>query len=316
VSNSKPLGIYDSGVGGLTVWRSIRSRLPLERVIYYADTAHLPYGGRPEWEIQQFSRDIIGFLAHRGVKLVVAACNTSSALALPSLAPHVPVPVVGMIEPVLAEAARVTRAGRVGLLATEGTVRSGVHAALLAKVAPDIRLFGQSCPRLVPLIEAGATGGAELAGALREYAAPLLAARVDCVILGCTHYPIIRAAIQAALGPQVVLIDPALAVARRVEDLLGQGVGHNAKGTGEDAVYVSGDVGAFSATATALGYRLASEARQAELGVSTNGCGAFVGSPGGFGMATTCRRAGAQARGGVAHAVESKAGSRNRPRPK
>lgn len=308
--NSAPLGIYDSGVGGLTVWRSIRSRLPREKVIYYGDSIHVPYGGRAAGEIQRFSWAIIDFLVSEGVKLVVAACNTSSALALPLLAELAPVPVVGMIQPTVAVTVRVTRNGRVGLLATEGTVQSRMYERLIGEVAPDITLVSQACPRLVPLIEAGHIKGSRLIGPMGEYLAPLLEKEVDCIILGCTHYPLIAETIQAIVGPDVVLIDPAEAVAEQVETLLLHGVGSNTTGYGEDAVYVSGDAREFATSAGLLGFHLTAGVRRISVHGSINdseSVGRWLAkSQGGNG-------AGAEIRGGVTHAMERKAGSSHRP---
>ncbi len=261
--NPAPLGIYDSGVGGLTVWKSLRQRLPGEKVIYFADTAHVPYGGKSGDEIVQLSTDIVHFLTAEGVKLIVAACNTSSALALPRLT-QTSVPLVGMIEPVVKQTVGVTRTGMVGLLATEATVDSGVHREVFRRSAPEITLFSQACPRLVPLIEAGCTWGPLLTEAVREYVEPLLSASVDSIILGCTPYPLVAETIQAVAGPDVTLIDPAHGVARRVSSLLAQRRWANPEARGEDRIFVSGDPQSFALAMATLGFASEAKVQQAD----------------------------------------------------
>lgn len=254
MNNEVPLGIYDSGLGGLTVWRKIREQLPNECMIYYGDTAHLPYGGKPAREILQYSRQICDFLVSQGVKLVIAACNTSSALALPYMK-HVPIPLIGMIEPSIHEAVRTSKNGKIGLMATEGTVLSKAHAQKLKQLAPQFDLVAQACPRLVPLIEAGHRCDAELIKTIAQYTKPLLDAQVDCIILGCTHYPLVAPVIQAIVG-NIALIDPAGAVANQVGGILDQRGERNTHSGGRDRFYVSGDPDAFAQAASSLSFQL------------------------------------------------------------
>lgn len=267
MSSDAPLGLYDSGLGGLTVWQTMRELLPLERVVYYGDTAHVPYGGRTPEEILCFSQEIISFLLERGVKAVIAACNTSSALALPRLHAILPVPLIGMIEPAVEEAMRITRNGRIGLMATEGTVRSGAHARVLQAQAPAYQLIGQACPSLVPLIEAGHRSGRILQEAVEQCIKPLLVAGVDCIILGCTHYPLIRAQIQAAAG-DIPLIDPARAVTVQTAQVLQRADLVNSSGSGADAVFVSGDPHSFAKSASDLPFDLRATVQAADTCVA------------------------------------------------
>jgi glutamate racemase len=260
-----PVGIYDSGVGGLTVWRSLRARLPHERVLYFGDTARVPYGSRPAAEILRFSQEIIGFMVAKGVKLVIAACNTSSALALPHLDHAFPISVIGMIGPAIADAVQASKTGHIGLLATEGTVQSGAYVRCLRRVAPGCRLFSQACPKLVPLIEAGHTAGGELEAAVIEYVGPLLKAGVDCIILGCTHYPLVMDTITAVAGPGVRCIDPAHAVAALAESTLRKQGLLNERGAGGGQVYVSGSVEAFRQAAKAFAFALPDEVNNIAL---------------------------------------------------
>jgi glutamate racemase len=255
VDREAPIGIYDSGVGGLTVWSALQAQLPNERVIYYGDTAHVPYGDRPASDIIRFSQQIIGFLSAQGVKFVVVACNTSSALALPQLISETKLPLLGMIEPAVRTALELTKNGRIGLLGTMGTVRSGAHESVLRALNPKARLVAQACPRLVPLIEAGHRSGAELVAVVEEYLEPLLKADVDCILLGCTHYPLITEVIREVAGP-VLLIDPAVAVAAQVTERLNQMGLRNDTGFGRNKVYVSAAPERFEqVTAQLLGHQ-------------------------------------------------------------
>jgi glutamate racemase len=246
-----PIGIYDSGVGGLTVWNALQTLLPHERVIYYGDTAHVPYGDRPAGDIIKFSQKIIGFLSAQGVKLVIAACNTSSALALPQLVAETDLPLLGMIEPAVRAALTLTKNGRIGLMATVGTVRSRAHASFLRALEPQAVLASQACPRLVPLIEAGCRSGQTLVAAVEEYLEPLLKAGVDCIILGCTHYPLIYEVIRSVAGP-VRLIDPAKAVVMQVAEKLTELRLCNETGSGRNKVYVSAGPERFKQVALQL----------------------------------------------------------------
>ena len=217
----RPIGIYDSGVGGLTVWSALRT-LTDRPLVYYGDTAHVPYGGRHPEEIIAFSTRIVGFLVERDCAAVVAACNTSSALALPQMRRPERVPVIGVIESAVEEAIAVTTCGRVGLLATENTAKSGVYQDMLVGQAPGLVLSAVSCPDFVPLVEAGQTTGPAVVEAVKRYMHSLNGAGVDTVILGCTHYPFLAPVIKD-LYPHIRFVDPAFSTARRVLELIGRG---------------------------------------------------------------------------------------------
>lgn len=250
------IGVYDSGLGGLGVWRELTRVLPAERVLYIADSARMPYGARTASEIRQFSREISGFMCSLGVKIIIAACNTSSALALPTLTGVVPVPLVGMIKPAVIQALGISKSGRIGLLATEATVRSQAYDLFVTQMNPRAQLISQACPRLVPLIEGGTLSGPIMTAALHEYIDPLLAAAVDCIILGCTHYPLVYGEIAAIAGSGINIVDPAAAVAADAKTVLTGLHRLNTQRAGEDQAYVSGDPAAFTAEAQRLGFNL------------------------------------------------------------
>jgi len=202
----RPIGVFDSGAGGLTVLHECLVTMPHEDFVYLGDGARLPYGPRPLDEIRRFAREIAGYLESQGVKLVVAACNSATAAALPDLQRTLSVPVVGVIQPEAHAAVRATRNRRVGLLATEATVASGRYEALIWTLDAGVEVFPVACPRLVPLIESDDPFGEETVIAVREVAVPLKEADVDTVVLGCTHYPLIRPIFQRVFGRDVTLV--------------------------------------------------------------------------------------------------------------
>ena len=204
--DSRPVGVFDSGVGGLTVLHECLVTMPHEDFVYLGDHARLPYGPRPLEEVRRFAREIGRYLELQGVKLVVNACNTATSAALPQLQEDLGVPVVGVITPEAHAAVQATRNRRVGLLATEGTVEAGRYAELVHALDAGVAFFPVACPRLVPLIENDDPFSTETTEAVREYAAPLKDAGVDTVILGCTHYPLIRPIFQRVFGRDVTLV--------------------------------------------------------------------------------------------------------------
>ena len=213
------IGVFDSGVGGLTVVSALRRRLPRESILYLGDTARLPYGSKSADTVTRYTRRNIEFLAERGVKAVVVACNTASALALPNLTPEVPT--WGVIEPGARKAAEVTR-GRVGIIATEGTVRSDAYPRAIRALRPEVEILSQSCPLFVPLVEEGWYDDPVTEEVARRYLAPLLDAGVDTLVLGCTHYPLLKNVLQRVAGPEVTLVDSAESVAEVVADGLAE----------------------------------------------------------------------------------------------
>jgi len=210
------IGVFDSGVGGLTVVSALRRRLPRESILYLGDTARLPYGSKSPETVAGYTRKNIHFLAERGVKAVVVACNTASALALGQIdQPDRSVPIWGVIEPGARKAAEVSR-GRVGVIATEATVRSGAYPRALRSLRPELEVLSLACPLFVPLVEEGWHDDPiteEIAG---RYLTPLLAQGIDTLVLGCTHYPLLKPVLARIAGPEVALVDSAEAVAETV----------------------------------------------------------------------------------------------------
>lgn len=222
MKSSASIGVFDSGLGGLTVFKALARLMPEESLTYFGDTAHVPYGSKSPEAIARYSTAVARFLAGRGIKLLVVACNTSSAWALPAIRRAVKVPVIGVIEPGARAAIAVTRGGRVGVIGTEATVGSGAYPKALARLAPKTKSVSAACPLFVPLVEEGWWTGAVVEAVARKYAAPLKSARVDTVILGCTHYPYLKSVLAKALGPKVRLIDSADETARETERVLSE----------------------------------------------------------------------------------------------
>jgi len=215
-----PIGVFDSGIGGLSVLREISSQFPNEHLIYLADQEHVPYGPRTLEEVRRFSVGITNYLLARGAKLIVVACNAASAAALHYLRSKFPgVPFVGM-EPAVKPAVEHTHSGAVGVLATPATFQGALYASVVERFAQGVRLLQHTCPGLVAEIEAGNLYGAEPHRILEGALAPMLAEGIDTVVLGCTHYPFVIPLIQAIAGPEVRVIDPAPAIARQVGRVL------------------------------------------------------------------------------------------------
>jgi glutamate racemase len=218
--DSRPVGVFDSGVGGLTVLHECLVTLPHEDFVYLGDHARLPYGPRPLEEVRRFAREIGVFLEAQDVKLVLVACNTATSAALPQLQEELRVPVVGVITPEAHAAVQATRNRRIGLLATEGTVEGGRYGELVHALDAGAELVSVACPRLVPLIESDDPFAAATTEAVREYAEPLKTTGVDTVILGCTHYPLIRPIFQRVFGRDVTLVFSAEETAKEVAETL------------------------------------------------------------------------------------------------
>ncbi len=217
--NDRPIGVFDSGVGGLTVARAIRDMLPNESMVYVGDTAHTPYGPRPIAEVRRFALEILDDLVEQGVKMLVIACNTASAAMLRDAHERYDVPVVEVIGPTVRSAISITRNRRVGLIGTEGTIQSRVYDDLFS-MRPDIELSSQACPRFVELVEAGRTSGPEVLEVAREYLAPLVQRDIDTLVLGCTHYPFLRGAIGQVVGRGVALVSSDVETAGEVYRVL------------------------------------------------------------------------------------------------
>ena len=237
-----PIGIFDSGVGGLSVLRAIRARLPAENLIYLADQMHVPYGPRPREEIREFSVNIVRHLLTQKVKLIVVACNTASAVALHHLRAAFPeTQFVGM-EPAVKPAAEHTQSGVVGVLATPTTFQGELYASVVERFARGVTVLQSTCPGLVGEIEKGALRSPETIRILKEALLPMLAQGMDRVVMGCTHYPFVIPVIKEIVGDSVKVIDPAPAIARQVERLLELHGLRFAKGQGEVRVVTTGVV--------------------------------------------------------------------------
>lgn len=205
IVSSAPIGVFDSGVGGLTVARAITEQLPNESILYVGDSEHTPYGPRPIAEVRRFSLEVLDFLVEQDVKLLVIACNTASAAMLRDARERYSIPVVEVIQPAVRRAVAMTRNKRVGVIGTSGTINSRAYEDAFA-AAPELTLITRACPRFVELVEAGVTTGAELMAVATEYLLPLRRAGVDTLVLGCTHYPFLMGAISYVMGEGVALV--------------------------------------------------------------------------------------------------------------
>ena len=217
--DSRPVGVFDSGVGGLTVLSEIQRTLPSESTIYVADLRHFPYGPRPQEEVRTFAFDVIRYLASRDVKLVVIACNTATAAALNQAREVFDVPLVGVISPGAQTAVELTRNGSVGVICTEGTARSQAYVHAIRELDPTVTVVQKACPELVDIVERGEADSPQAETALRRDLADVVAAGVDVLVLGCTHYPLLKPAIER-LYPDLVLVDSARTTAEKVQRLL------------------------------------------------------------------------------------------------
>ena len=218
--NKAPLGVFDSGIGGLTVARALFERLPNESIIYFGDTARVPYGPKSPDTVRRHSAEILAYLLKRGVKAVVIACNTSTAHALGYLKERSPVPVVGVIEPGARAAVAATKTGTIGVIGTAGTIASGAYERAITALRPDVRVYSRPCPLFVPLVEEGWFDHPAAELIAREYLEPLKRAQVDVLVLGCTHYPLLKKLLSRVMGPDVKLVDSAEETAKVVSDEL------------------------------------------------------------------------------------------------
>lgn len=236
----KAIGIFDSGVGGLTVLRELMQALPQEDTVYLGDTARVPYGTKSPETVTRYARQIAAFLVSRDIKLLVVACNTASAVALEELQAELPLPVVGVIEPGAKRAAAVTKSGTVGVIGTEGTIRSSAYAKAIKRINPDIEVITAACPLFVPLAEEGWVDNDVARLAARIYLEPLRQQGIDTLVLGCTHYPLLKKTIGEVMGPDVTLVDSAAETSRTVAAILaGQGLLRPESETGNHHYFVT-----------------------------------------------------------------------------
>jgi len=288
MADPRPIGVFDSGVGGLTVLREIHRRTPHESTVYLGDNARLPYGIRPDEEVLRFSLECLDRLVEEDVKALVVACNTSTAVALPEYRRRYHLPVLGVIRPGASAAALATRTRRVGVIATPATIRSHAYFDAIKEENPAVEVYEHATPALVPLVEAGVLGGPVAEAAVADALAPLLgrraengesifplppSAKVDTLLLGCTHYPLLRPVLQAAVGEGVAIVDSASATASALAELLsvnGLEAPGTSRGTAADAgrsghgapagraaapvhrLWTTGDLAAFQRLATFL----------------------------------------------------------------
>ena len=243
---SLPIGMFDSGIGGLTVLHQCLVTMPNEDFVYFGDTARFPYGEKTQRELQEYATQIAAFLERVGVKLLVAACYSATAAALPTLQERFATPILGVVMPGARAAVQTSRYRRIGVLATEATVTSGSYPRAIASLDIGAEVHQRACPGLASFIQDGDVASHEVVDAVRGFTASLKERRTDVVIMGCTHYPLISSMLQRFLGPDVTLVDPAAEVAREVTDILRrQDIGRREEREGEYSFYCTGDPQAF-----------------------------------------------------------------------
>lgn len=240
-----PIGVFDSGVGGLTVVLEMLRQMPHESFIYYADTAHVPYGDREPEELKEFAFSITDFLVQQGCKMVIIACNTSTSIAYQDLKKAFSLPLIGVIEPGVDKALETTKNEKIGVIGTMATVNSGSYQKMLRSKNPRVEVTAMSCPLFVPLIEKGRTGGDEVYQAAYSYLEPMKRTGIDSLILGCTHYPFLLPMIKEILGPDVIPIDPARETVNRAREYLKEAGLLQEEGKVLHEYYASGDPESF-----------------------------------------------------------------------
>jgi glutamate racemase len=251
LNDTRPIGIFDSGVGGLTVVKSLREQLPGENFIYFGDTAHLPYGNKKPVELFQYARNIVDFLLQQDTKAIVVACGTHSSITLPAIERDCPVPIMGVVKAGALTATEATRNRKIGVIATQASINNGSYCRHIESLG-DYQVFVNACPRFVPMVENGIFSGDELASAVEEYISPLLEQGIDTLVLGCTHYPFLTAAIAEFAGNGVELIDPAVGTIRTLAAVLKEKRIKNYATQGEGRFYVSGNDQSFAQAGSLL----------------------------------------------------------------
>jgi len=221
-SQSHPIGVFDSGIGGLTVVAALQHLLPHENILYVGDTARVPYGGKSAETITHYSQEIIDLLLRRSCKMIVIACNTASAVAVPTLKNFYKIPLQGVIEPGAAAAAKATRSGKIGVIGTKATITRNAYSETLHALDPKLKVISQACPLLVPAIEEGWIEDEITDSILHRYLDPMLSQNIDTLVLGCTHYPLLKKRIAAIVGAHIALVDSAENCATQVEFLLSE----------------------------------------------------------------------------------------------
>lgn len=219
-NRTAPIGVFDSGVGGLTVVKEIMHQIPNEKVIYFGDTARVPYGSKSKDTVTRYSKQIVRFLRTQNVKAIVVACNTASAYALDELSKEIDIPIIGVVKPGAKVAVETTKNGKIGVIGTSGTINSETYTTYMKELNPDIDVRGKACPLFVPLIEEGLWEDPVTDEIVKRYLTDLMDSGIDTLILGCTHYPLIRKTVQRIVGPEVTLVNPAYETARELKSLL------------------------------------------------------------------------------------------------
>ena len=237
VIKSAPVGVFDSGVGGLTVAREIMRHLPNENIVYFGDTARVPYGSKSRDNIIRYSRQIINFLKTKGVKAIVIACNTASALALDVVRDEIEIPIIGVVEPGARAALDVTKTKKIGVIGTEATIRSAMYEKIIKGLDPEAVVTGKACPLFVPLVEEGFAKHHVTEEIIDYYLASFMETDIDSLIMGCTHYPLLRSRIREYVGEQIALVNPAYETAMDLKHLLEEKGIANVNMAGEHASY-------------------------------------------------------------------------------
>lgn len=243
--DNRPIGVFDSGVGGLTVLRALQDALPAESTIYLGDLARFPYGPRPQEQVRDFAVEVADFLAADDIKLLIVACNTATAAAYPILRRRYPFPVVGVVDPGAAEAVRLSPTGRIGVIATDGTVASRAYSRAILRYRPDAQVTERPASWLVPVIESGRADETEVLGRLESVLADMDSTEIDTLILGCTHFPLLRHLFEVAAGSGITILDSATTTAREVRRLLDQFNLHS-EGPSQHRFLVTGPARAFA----------------------------------------------------------------------
>jgi len=251
--DNRPIGIFDSGVGGLTVVKSLLETLADENFIYLGDTAHVPYGNKTKTQLMSYAHSIISYFLSQQVKAVVVACGTHSSVTLPDIKDQYEVPILGVVKAGARSAAQITTNGRIGVAATQATVNSQSFTREIAAISPDFAVYEMACPRFVPLVESGNLASAETFEAIDEYIGPLIEEKVDTIVLGCTHYPFLASAIKKYVGEAVKLVDPSCETVTELKSLLAtQNLLSSPKDNPYRRFYVSGNDESFYKVGTLL----------------------------------------------------------------
>ena len=246
MDSAKPIGVFDSGVGGLTVVDEIMQQLPEERIIYFGDTARVPYGNKSKKSILKYSKQIVNFLMTKNVKAIVIACNTASAFALDEIASQVTIPIIGVVKPGARTAAAVTKNNNIGVIGTNGTINSGMYQRYLNIRNPEVNVFGKACPLFVPLVEEGWVNDSITKDVASKYLKEFSNYNIDTLVLGCTHYPVLREIIALELGKEVELVNPAYETAKTLNNVLENKNIKSKTLNGKHEFYVSDGVDKFN----------------------------------------------------------------------